>query len=591
METIDEIRALAGATPHAARLSLEALRLIPYAPTSPDTALRSRARRTPNDNAILSDAGTLTWRALDEEVNRYSHFLVNRGVGEDTVVALMMENRAEFLAVFHAINRLGAVAALINTSLSGNALVHAIRVAGARRVVVGSELADRVFAIADEAGLTDSQICVHQDVVGETYKGTTINAAIAGSPISIPRQRKRPSNKATACFIYTSGTTGLPKAAIMKNQRMLGGGMIFGRLMHQARRGDVIYIPLPLYHSNALLLGWCASLATGAAVALRRRFSASQFFADIHRYGATSFVYIGELCRYLLNTAPQPDERSHQLRCCVGNGLRPDIWEDFQKRFNVPVVREFYGSTEGNAFCLNVEGKPGMIGRMPPGQAVVRCDPATGELQRGPDGYCVRVEDGEQGLLIGKIGKLISYDGYVDSNATNAKVLQNVFETGDAWFNTGDLVQLNTGRWLAFADRLGDTFRWKGENVSTTEVGEMINGAEGVREATVYGVRVPNADGRAGMCVLQVDDNFNIKTFANWAKEALAPYQVPRFVRIESGDVRVTGTFKHQKGSYQKEGFDPSLTSDKLYVMTKRGYRVLSKKVFAEINDGTLAIS
>jgi acyl-CoA synthetase (AMP-forming)/AMP-acid ligase II len=397
-----------------------------------------------------------------------------------------------------------------------------------------------------------------------------------------------PAAKDTFCFIYTSGTTGLPKAAIITNQRMLLANYGFGHLMHRAGAGDVIYVPLPLYHSSALFLGWGAALGTGAAMALRRRFSASNFWKDVREQGATSFLYIGELCRYLLNTPPQEGERDHKLRVGVGNGMRPDIWEKFQQRFGVPVIREFYGATEGNAVLMNMTGRVGMIGRMNPGQAVLRCDVETGEVIRNDRGLCSTVGAGEVGLLVGRISGATGFDGYVDREATQKKILADVLKPGDRYFNTGDLVQVHSGRWLSFADRVGDTFRWKGENVSTNEVADVLDGAEGVLEANVYGVQVPHADGRAGMAAIAVDEGFDLDRFAHYVVDSLPRYQRPLFLRLLGGDMQVTGTFKHRKVDYRHEAFDPARVTDPLYLLKNDRYVPLDRELHAAIESGAV---
>jgi acyl-CoA synthetase (AMP-forming)/AMP-acid ligase II len=396
-----------------------------------------------------------------------------------------------------------------------------------------------------------------------------------------------PSNSDVYCYIYTSGTTGLPKAAIIRNQRMLGANIGFGRLMHRCGPGDTIYVTLPLYHSSAMFLGWGPALVTGASIALRRKFSASSFWQDIRRFDATSFIYIGELCRYLLNQPPDPKDREHRLRTCAGNGLRPDIWETFQRRFDIPVIREFYGSTEGNTALLNFEGRPGMIGKMQRGQALVRCDPMTGELIRNAEGRCERIGEGEIGLLLGRVSKVLRFDGYLDPAATNKKLVADVFEDGDQYFDTGDLLELHAGKWLSFADRAGDTFRWKGENVSTNEVAEILDGANGVLEANVFGVEIPGTEGRAGMVAISIDEGFDLEAFTKHIDENLASYQRPLFLRILADEMRVTATFKHQKVEYRDEAFDLARVKDPLYVRDGDGFAALTPARHEELERGT----
>ncbi len=566
-------------------------KILPSANTSPSKLLQGLAETTPTALALAFESRRFTWKDVNDHANRWAGWFAKQGVGAGDAVALLMDNRPEFLFALHGLSKLGAVAALINTNLTGTALEHAIRVSRARRLLVGSEhlpAAEEVLPALEDIG--EDGVWVHPDESHEpTDRWRWVHGEIESAPATEVGDDHTPSNKDTFCFIYTSGTTGLPKAAIISNQRMLTANLGFGYLMHRATQGDVIYVALPLYHSSAMFLGWGSALATGAAVALRRKFSTSNFWKDINDFGATSFLYIGELCRYLLNAPPQEGERSHRLRVGVGNGMRPDIWEKFQERFNVPLIREFYGATEGNTALMNLSGRVGMIGRMLPGAVALKCDQETGEPIRKADGLCEAVQVGETGLLVGRISAAVNFDGYVDREATRKKILSDVLKKGDQYFNTGDLVEVHAGRWLSFADRVGDTFRWKGENVSTNEVADILDGAQGVLEANVYGVQVPHADGRAGMAAVAVDDSFDLEEFAEFAKSSLPGYQRPLFLRLLTGEMQVTGTFKHQKVSYRKEGIDPSVIQDPLYMLHDGRYVPFEAELHAALERGDVA--
>ena len=362
---------------------------------------------------------------------------------------------------------------------------------------------------------------------------------------------------------------------------------MFGCATMEASERDIIYVPLPLYHSNAIIVGFGSALVSGAAIALRRKFSASQFWDDVRKFDASAFVYIGELCRYLLNAPKNPNERNHRLRVGVGNGLRPDAWEPFQRRFGVPLIREFYAATEGNAPIVNFEGRPGMLGRLKPGQVLVRCDEASGDILRNRENFCDQIEVGQKGILLGHINPLLTFDGYVDKSATDKKVMRNVFRQGDAYFNTGDLLQLHEDSWVSFADRVGDTFRWKGENVSTNEVAEVLNGAKGVLESNVYGVSVPGAEGRAGMASINANAELDLTEFARYVVTRLPVYQRPYFLRLQQ-EMRITGTFKHQKTGYRDEGFDPTKVSDPLYFLDGDTYVPIDRSLFQRIQAGEI---
>jgi len=584
---LEEVRAVGRLLPTLPRMA-------PFSSYSPARLLAERAAREGSQGSQLGlafEERRYTWGEIDARVNRTAHWLRETGVGPGDVVALLMDNRPELLFALTALSRLRAVAALINTNISGPGLVHAIRVAGCKQVVVGAEHVEKLRQVLPQlTGISEQQVWVQAD--GEATGPAelpSVNEAVARCSEARLADLGRAKVDEPSAYIYTSGTTGLPKAAIITNARLIGAGALFGRVLLDLGPHDVIYITLPLYHSNAIFGGWMAALTTGAAMALRRRFSASRFWEDVRRFDATAFVYIGELCRYLLNQPPSPQDGEHRVRVITGNGLRPDIWEAFQQRFRVPLIREFYGATEGNAVLVNLSGRAGMVGRLLPGQALLRCDPQTGEPVRNGEGRCERLGVGETGLFVAKVNELLKFDGYVDRKASAKKLLRDVFAPGDAWFDTGDLLTLHEGGWLSFADRVGDTFRWKGENVSTNEVAEVLNTAPGVLESNVYGVQVPGADGRAGMASLRHDERFSLEAFARHVQEKLPVYQRPYFVRLQQ-EMRITGTFKHQKVDYRKEGFDPAKVADPLYFLDGGHYVTLDAELYEGIQSGRVAL-
>ncbi len=579
---------------------------IPNRPWGLARLLDERAASDPNNLALAYLDERYTFRDVDRRVNQYARLFQSRGIGPGDVVALMMDNRPDYVFVFYALARLRAVTSMINTNLSGNTLTHAVNVCKPKAMVVGAEHAQAVRAVlpailrspAEEprASTTSAGLSGKIWLQAEAGDATSlpgierINEAVAQQSDARPVGITPPVTSETLCLIYTSGTTGLPKAAIVTNRRWVGAAYLFGAALMEATSRDVIYLPLPLYHSNAAMIGLGASLATGAAVALRRKFSASQFWTDVRTFDASLFVYIGELCRYLLNSPKSPDERNHRLRLAVGNGLRPDIWGPFQKRFGVPLIREFYAATEGNMPIFNFEGRPGMLGRRRLGQALVRCDATSGEILRDPKGFCIEAQEGDRGVLLIHINPLFSFDGYVDHRATQAKVVTDVFRRGDRYFNSGDVLELHEGGWVSFADRIGDTFRWKGENVSTNEVAEVLNGARGVLETAVYGVPVPNNDGKAGMAAISTGPDFDIDELGRYVAKSLPLYQRPYFVRLQTSGVQVTGTFKHQKATYRDEGYDPGKVQDPLYMLDGDKYVKLDPKRYQQLQKGELSV-
>jgi len=582
---IAEWQALARLLRHAPRV------LRPSAPWNASRLLAERAAQDPSGPGLLYLDRRMSWRELDRSVDRTARAFQDIGVGPGDVVSLMMDNRPEFLLAVTALSRLRAVAALINTNVSGSALEHAIHVAKPRLVLTGAEHAGKIREVLPSlSGIGRDAVLAWSDAGADVPDDLASFDALLEAAAPSPTDVGPPRADEYMCYIYTSGTTGLPKAAIVRNQRWLVAGALFGSAVLELGPDDIVYVPLPLYHSNAMYAGWGSALLTGAALALRRKFSASQFWSDVERFDATAFVYIGELCRYLLNQPVRPEERRHRLRVITGNGLRPDVWARFQERFRVPLIREFYGATEGNAPLVNLVGRPGMVGRLQPSQAIAHCDLETGEVRRGADGRCTRVKPGETGLLLGRISGITSYDGYVDSEATRRKILEDVFHGGDRWFNSGDLVVLHEDGWVSFADRVGDTFRWKGENVATNEVAEILNGAEGVLESNVFGVKVPGTDGRAGMACLSCGEGFSLDKFTAWVMEHLPSYQRPYFLRMLGDEMRVTGTFKHQKTDYRREGYDPAQVRDPLYFFDGERYTPLDTDIFEALNSGKITL-
>jgi len=368
----------------------------------------------------------------------------------------------------------------------------------------------------------------------------------------------------------------------------------------EADPGDRMYDCLPLYHSVGGVVAVGCMLAAGGSVAIAEKFSAQKFWDDVVRFDCTAFQYIGELCRYLLNAPPSPSAARHRLRVCCGNGLRGDVWEPFKDRFAIPRILEFYAATEGNFSLFNLEGRPGAIGRIPPMLAhrfpasIVKVDADSGSPVRGDDGLCIACAAGEVGEAVGRIGTADRggghFEGYTDPAETEKKILRDVFAEGDAWFRTGDLMLRDEQGYFHFVDRIGDTFRWKGENVATSEVNDAIRDCPGVLDASTYGVAVPGADGRAGMAALVVDGDFNLEDLPSRLK-SLPHYARPIFLRL-SPRIEVTGTFKQRKVELVREGADPSAIADPLYYLDHDSgkYERLTPERYLEIIEGRVKL-
>jgi len=527
--------------------------------------------------AIIGSAETWSHAQLAARANRYARWALAQGIAKGDSVALLLGNCPDYLAIWLGITRIGGLVALINTNLTGEALAHCLRVAQPKQIIAGENLADGFTATAP--------LWRHEDLLRaiEGFSGAVL-AKAEQRPVSL---------NDPALLIYTSGTTGLPKAAYVSHRRVMGWTHWFAG-MTGAGPQDRLYNCLPMYHSVGGVVATGAALLGGGAVICREKFSASRFWQDVADSGATIFQYIGELCRYLLANPEAPPP--HQLRLAVGNGLSADIWETFQDRFAIPQILEFYAATEGNFSLYNAEGKVGAIGRIPPflahrfPTAIVVFDDATGLPARGPDGLCIRSARGQAGEAIGKIaGGAARFEGYTDASASEKKILRDVFTPGDAWVRSGDLMRQDAQGFFYFVDRIGDTFRWKGENVATTEVAAAAASAPGVRNACVYGVAVPGTNGRCGMAALEVEEDFDPVAFRAHMAAHLPAYARPLFLRLVKS-LAVTETFKQKKQILAQEGFDPGAIADPLFADCGTGFVPLDGALYVRISSGLIRL-
>ena len=592
------------------RFAKQGLRLMRLGPdsrlTTPDL-IEKWARLRPDHAFCLFEDRRVTYAEYNAAANRIAHWATQKGLKRGDVVALFMLNRPEYLETWAGLAKVGITTALINTNLTGRSLRHALEAAKARQLIVGVELLESYATLGAEDPLSMEVFvsCPKGDVerADQFPEGALdLERAVSGSPTANPDASARAELRAgdDLFYIYTSGTTGLPKAARFSHYKfMTTGGLAplggFGR-------SDTMYVTLPLYHSAGGAMAVSAVLQCGATIALRQKFSARGFWDDIRKYEATSFQYIGEFCRYLLNVEPSPKDGEHKLRFALGNGLRPDIWAEFVERFKIPHILEFYGATEGNVALMNLSGKVGSIGRMPPkflaDARLIQYDVENDEYPRDANGFCIECEPEQVGELIGaiKVEKKDSgavFEGYTSKEATEKKILRDVFRKGDAWFSTGDLLRGDAEGDYYFVDRIGDTFRWKGENVSTQDVAEALGAYEGVEMVNVYGVEIREQDVRAGMASLMLADSANLDgaKLYQYVADSLPVYAAPVFVRIQI-DAEVTGTFKLRKVELQKEGCDPRTISDPIYVRddSKRAYVPLDGPLYEAVQSGSLRV-
>ena len=529
------------------------------------------AQRFEGAPALVATDTSLTYRSLAQAVNRYARWGLSRGLGAGDAVCLLMENCPHYLAVWLGLTRIGVTVALVNTNLTGDPLLHSIRTVAPRYVIVSAKFAAAMDAV--RARLAPSVSCwIHGEADADLPR-LDLEAAALGAEALEPGEYRAPQLNERALCIYTSGTTGLPKAANVSHYRLMQWSHWFAGLM-DVTPADRMFDCLPLYHSVGGVVATGALLVSGGAVVLRERFSAGSFWADVAKERCTLFQYIGELCRYLVNGAPQPDEARHALRLACGNGLRADVWVPFQERFRIPQILEYYAATEGSFSLYNCEGRPGAIGRIPPflahrvPVALVKFDADTAAPARDDAGRCTACATDEVGEAIGQVlgsGGATRFEGYTDTEASGKKLLRDVFSAGDAWYRTGDLMRKDAQGFFYFVDRVGETYRWKGENVSTTEVADVIAAVAGVSDVAVYGVTVPNNDGRAGMAALVVAENFNLATLRSALLTQLPAYARPVFLRIVPALDR-TGTFKLRKNELARQGYDPSQVKDALFI-------------------------
>jgi fatty-acyl-CoA synthase len=557
--------------------------------------LEGWAKKTPNAKAIFFEDKVYTYREYNDAANRYALWARSIGVKKGDAVALLMENRPEYLFAWGGLAKIGAIAALINTNQRERALAHSLGISQAQHVILGAEMAENY---ASAVSLMEKPLKIW--TTGGRVQGTEdLDAALtAQNPGAYDKTMRKGLIADDKCFyIYTSGTTGLPKAANISHMRALAMMNTF-HVITGATQNDRMYVVLPLYHSAGGVCAVGAALIGGAGIVIRRRFSASGFWDDAVKYQVTLFQYIGELCRYMLNAPAHPKERAHKIRLITGNGLRPEIWKPFQTRFNIPKIVEFYGATEGNVSLVNFDGKVGAIGRIP-GWAksrthmrLFRFDVETEQPVRGPDGFCIECQPGEIGEAVGEIRATEArsrFEGYSKGSDTEKKLLRDAQKKGDVWFRTGDLMKQDAQGYFYFVDRIGDTFRWKGENVSTNEVAEAISVYPGIKEANVYGVQIPGTDGRAGMAALVTAAPIDFKAFQTHLEKNLPAYARPVFLRLQK-EIEATGTFKHTKVALVKEGFDPSKIADPLYFFdpVTKAYEPLTAEIYTMIVEGRL---
>jgi fatty-acyl-CoA synthase len=557
------------------------------------------AEASGNTPALLSSRECMTYRELAERSNQCTRWALHHHLGKEDTVCLVMPNRPVYMAIWLGISRTGCAVALMNTNLTGPSLAHSVNVVAPKHIIVAAELVEQLTSAVPYFA-QPARIWAHGASRAEFDRFDLEIERLPSERLSHV-ERRPVTIEDRALYIYTSGTTGLPKAANVSHARLMQWSHWFAGLMDTGPT-DRLYNCLPMYHSVGGVVATGAVLAAGGSVVVREDFSASQFWNDVVHWECTLFQYIGELCRYLLHTAENPIETKHHIRMCCGNGLRPDIWNSFKSRFRIPGILEFYAATEGNVSLFNIEGKPGAIGRIPSYLAhrfpatLVRFDIEKEQPVRNAHGFCVRTAPNETGEAIGRVFNDASnpgnrFEGYTNSEESEKKILRNVFEPGDAWFRTGDLIRRDEQGYFYFVDRVGDTFRWKGENVSTTEVSEAICAFPGITQANVYSVPVPGVEGRAGMAMIVCGEELDLGSFRTHLRHRLPDYAHPLFLRLR-GELETTATFKYTKNNLMQEGYDPIAADDVIYFNDRqRGVFVrLDTDLYCRLRSGQVRL-
>jgi fatty-acyl-CoA synthase len=584
------------------RGALRTLNRVKPIKSTPNRTVLDRLEEVASQNAsrvaLISERETLTYGQMSVRINCIARWAKANGLNKGDTVALFLPNRPDYLCIWLGIARAGGATALLNTSQSGHALMHSVTIVKPKLAIVSAEFFETYRHAMD--GVADApRVLVHG------FQESEFDRALqdfSGAPLEA--HERVPLTIDDRCvYVYTSGTTGLPKAANINHYRVSAMALGFSSVM-EVKASDRLYDCLPMYHSNGGILATLGVLIRGGSVVIREKFSVREFWSDIIRHHCTLFFYIGELCRYLLNAPPSLNDRQHNIRLICGNGLRPDIWHAFSERFGIKRIREFYGATEGNIALFNFDSRPGAVGRIPKWAEkrfvvkVVRFDVENEKPMRDAQGRCIPCAPGEIGEIIGEIiddpnAPANRFEGYADKSADEAKILRNVFRDGDAWFRSGDLVTRDDRGYFYFVDRVGDTFRWKGENISTNEVAETINTHQGVASCAVYGVAITDHDGKAGMAAIHLSEHetFDLENLTRHLVDNLPPNARPLFLRLRR-DVDMTGTFKIRKIDLIREGLTPRDESEPVYVLDQAAqrYRLLDDAMREAIVEGRVRL-
>ncbi len=598
LSIIDLLLGLAVKTPRLEAVTNsvnELLELQDDAPISIGHILEKNAVIYKDKTAILYEDLTYTHFEFNGLVNRYAHVFAANGIKKGTVAVVFLENRLETLVLISALAKLGAVASLINANQKGAVLKHSIETDQGDYFIIGEERVADFEAIRPELNNLEKA----------TFFGLKNNGAqlISSDYLPLTSLIKSASTENLPITqtitlgdrfanVFTSGTTGMPKASIQTHKKWYLCYHWYGQVNMGINSDDVFYVPIPFFHTNAMIVAWPSAASGGAALAIRRKLSISSFWKDVAKFNVSAFIYIGEICRYLMNKPPAETDTMHRIQKVVGNGLRPDIWKAFKKRFNIPQVYELYGASDGIVSYTNVFNLDCTVGLCRSEYAIVKYDVDNDMPYRNEQGFMEKVTTGNAGLLLGQITETAPFPGYVNKAQNEEKIFRNVLVTGDEWFNTGDLIRDLGFHHAQFVDRLGDTFRWKGENVSTAELEAILNQFPQVAHSAVYGVSLPKIDGKAGMATINNAlplGKFDFQQFTTNIKKALPSYAVPIFLRFVF-DFEKTATHKIKKSVLKKEGIYPQNDENLIYVLLPKAaiYTKMTPEIAKAIEQGAI---
>ncbi|CAG7784899.1 unnamed protein product [Allacma fusca] len=556
--------------------------------------------RTPDKICFYCEDETMTFRQVDDLSNKIANFFLAKGYKKGDVLALLMDNRVEYPAIWLGLSKIGVITALINYNLRLRPLLHCVQVAKAKGIIYGKDFASAIQEIVDLGELADIDFySFDSGATPAIPRAQTLAIEFKNVSAVRPKPKETVGFSDKLLYVYTSGTTGLPKAAVIKNLRFMMAAM-GGHHIQGIQRDDILMTPLPVYHMAGGVLGVGQAIIYSTSVVITKKFSASRFWKDCIKYNVSVTQYLGELCRFLLAQPKTLEEKQHQLRLMVGNGMRAEIWHEFIDRFNIPKLAEFYGATEGNCQMTNFDGHPGAIGFFPAFTrfilpiALVRVDEVTGEVLRDPKtGLAIECAPGELGELVAQIQRghpVREFPGYTDQESSKKKILKDVFKKGDSAFRAGDVMVKDELGYYYFRDRVGDTFRWKGENVSTMEVEAVLASYCDRKDVAVYGVQIPGTDGRAGMAaVADPEGEVDLAVLAKGLKSSLPPYARPVFIRIIE-KMELTGTFKLQKMDLQKDGINIDVIKDMVFILQADNYIPLDKELHSRVMSGQIRL-